>query len=121
MLTFPDTPIPAYMSWLAPEPGVSLRDWQAGRCAMCGCCTRLVLDHDHLTSLTRGYLCSTCNMLEASGEHPGWLLWRAGMHPARLLGLERRYPRHRDVAPPSGTALLERYSSAIEAVSHLSA
>lgn len=44
----------------------ALRDWQAGRCAVCGLDkrSRMVEDHEHATGLTRGFLCWSCNQKE---------------------------------------------------------
>lgn len=56
--------------WPVPEdldrtvPLVALREWQAGRCAMCGDVDALVEDHAHDTGLTRGWLCRSCNTRE---------------------------------------------------------
>jgi hypothetical protein len=35
---------------------LALREWQAGRCAMCGRSADLRLDHDHKTGMVRGLL-----------------------------------------------------------------
>lgn len=43
---------------------------QSGRCAVCVYAggDRLVLDHDHVTGLTRGLLCRSCNVREGMGR-----------------------------------------------------
>jgi hypothetical protein len=62
----------AYHSRPAPAAPLTssddLRDWQCGRCAICGCHNRddrLVLDHDHASGLVRGWLCQGCNIAGA--------------------------------------------------------
>ncbi|MFI5627592.1 endonuclease domain-containing protein [Nocardioides sp. NPDC051685] len=44
-----------------------LSDLQRGQCAICDRPRRLVLDHDHVTGLVRGALCSACNAAEGGG------------------------------------------------------
>lgn len=91
MAQFP-TPTPAFMSWPVPTHPASVRQWQAGRCAMCGYDTPgIVEDHCHTTGKVRGMLCRGCNATEANSVAPVWKMWRAGMNPARLLGEDRIY------------------------------
>ncbi len=80
-----------------------LRHWQGGRCAMCGLRDRLVMDHDHTTGLIRGWLCRSCNGLEATSGHPKWDEWRGGANPAAMLGVTEEY-----VHLMPGAAILER-------------
>lgn len=84
-------PYPKCMTWPLPVPGMGVEEWQAGRCAGCGLAgLRLLLDHDHVTGLTRGYLCSRCNHLTET-DRPRWVRWRAGWNPATLLGIRDEY------------------------------
>lgn len=64
---------PACWSWPIPEPLETASDeerfdaFHGGRCAMCGATAGphvLHTDHDHTTGLTRGKLCSLCNVQE---------------------------------------------------------
>lgn len=71
-------------------------DWQRGRCGLCGVGSErtfdtLKLDHDHETALIRGYLCGSCNRLEGHSDHPAYVAWREGIHPAAILGVEDIY------------------------------
>ena len=69
-----------------------LRDWQAGRCAICGCGRAEFSDHDHETGLVRGWLCHSCNTLEAFAYLPGNCFERyRAQNPASILGLTIRY------------------------------
>ncbi|GGW95279.1 endonuclease domain-containing protein [Streptomyces noursei] len=67
--------------------------WQGDRCAMCGIRpTACVVDHDHVTGLVRGLLCSTCNTLEgakSSGCEPFTSYRRRP--PASILGVTVPY------------------------------
>lgn len=79
-----------------------LRNWQAGRCAICG--DRIeVLDHDHMTGLVRGWLCRCCNTLEGFAADPAdpCMQYRT-RNPASILGLCVRY-----FSPFTGWAELE--------------
>ena len=70
-----------------------LRDWQAGRCAICGGAESAdVLDHAHATGLIRGRLCQSCNLLEgfASDPEDPCVLYRA-RNPASMLGITMLY------------------------------
>ena len=84
------TPFPKCLTWPMPAAGVSVDEWQAGRCAGCGVVARLLLDHDHGTGLVRGYLCSRCNRM-TEAPTPRWTRWREGWNPATLLGVVERY------------------------------
>jgi hypothetical protein len=68
-----------------------LRDWQAGRCAICELRVE-VLDHDHVTALVRGWLCRGCNTREGFAADPSdpCVQYRA-RNPASILGLTIRY------------------------------
>ena len=68
-----------------------LRDWQAGRCAICPGPTE-VLDHDHATALVRGWLCRCCNTREGFAYDPAdpCVQYRT-RNPASILGLTIRY------------------------------
>lgn len=67
---------------------------QKGRCGFCD--TRvltMVIDHDHITGLVRGMLCSSCNSVEAnprSLEDPAWIAYWANT-PAMQLGIVVMY------------------------------
>lgn len=68
-----------------------LVQWQAGRCGICGeraACE----DHDHVTGLTRGWLCSGCNTQEARRTTPTsvYARWRACPASA-VLGVRVEY------------------------------
>jgi len=95
---------PAYLSWrrdssrrgyevvtLHDEEGFAyLRQWQADRCAMCGYCDKLVLDHCHETGLARGFLCHECNVLEGKSSLIEWRLYRL-FPPTKMLDLKFYY------------------------------
>ncbi|MFE7233882.1 endonuclease domain-containing protein [Streptomyces sp. NPDC057596] len=69
-----------------------LRGWQDGRCAICGHRYSLVEDHDHVTGLTRGYLCRRCNIQEGVHRYGTNLFSRyRDRHPTKMLGLRIRY------------------------------
>ena len=67
-----------------------LREWQAGRCAICGSVEPLVTDHDHRTLLVRGLLCRSCNTAEGNADWP-WLHRYRLDPPAITLGLWVEY------------------------------
>lgn len=68
-----------------------LREWQSGRCAVCGDDRQeLVEDHDHDSGLTRGYLCRSCNLGEGVHRSPVFDLYRE-RYPTLILGLTIPY------------------------------
>lgn len=74
------------------EATQALRDWQAGRCAMCGEVQSLRTDHDHKTALVRGLLCHGCNILEGVQHGADTPLGRyRGRCPAIILRTRIRY------------------------------
>lgn len=52
---------------------LDLIDQQGGRCAICGECANLVLDHSHETGEIRGLLCRPCNKALHWLERPEWM------------------------------------------------
>ena len=68
-----------------------LRDWQAGRCAICPGQAEAI-DHDHVTALIRGWLCRCCNTSEGFADDPDdpCVQYRT-RNPASILGLTIRY------------------------------
>lgn len=82
-----------WRDWPLPEPGTSLRTWQAGRCAWCGFEDSLVRDHCHRTGLIRGLLCRGCNSHEGLSYEP-WVAWREGDNAARAIGHFEIYQDH---------------------------
>jgi len=69
-----------------------VRNWQDGRCAICGHRDYLVEDHDHATGMTRGYLCRGCNIREGIYRRGTHLFGRyRERHPTKILGLQIRY------------------------------
>lgn len=87
---------PACWGWvLPPENKLDARDllrsWNHGVCAICSATNRyarIVEDHDHDTSLIRGYLCSSCNTGENGSTQ--WVGYRE-RNPATILGLKLRF------------------------------
>jgi hypothetical protein len=87
---------PACWGWILPPPVERddrwrLKSWHYGECAMCES-TNVVgpifEDHDHGSSLIRGYLCNKCNLLEGNGHlHDEWDV----KNPATLLGVKVRF------------------------------
>lgn len=77
-----------FLAWPPPEDDVDLADWQDDRCAFCGIrpWNGTVLDHDHTTGMTRGYLCQRCNLREARAMTEEWERWREGCNPAVMYG-----------------------------------
>ena len=91
---------PACWSWPLPdylvEPGDldAVAEWQGDRCAICGRRSRLALveDHDHVTGLTRGWLCRSCNAREALHGPDEWVFARYRQrNPATMLGVRAAY------------------------------
>lgn len=68
-----------------------LKMWQAGRCGICGEYATCE-DHDHVTGLTRGWLCSNCNNREGRLSPPDSVFarWRACPASA-VLGVHIEY------------------------------
>lgn len=70
---FTGTPIP-----YIPKYGLSiaqqkqLYDQQHGRCAICNQCAFLVLDHNHISGVVRGYICRSCNNRLTGFDCPHW-------------------------------------------------
>lgn len=86
----------------------TLARWQDGRCAICGKVRDLVCDHDHVTGLVRGWLCSSCNTREGTNREPDTIFERyRERHPAAILGLSVRYlnPVTGDYATPETPAV----------------
>jgi hypothetical protein len=88
---------PACWSWPLPRgdyddaPEALLRDFQQGRCAICGAeKPDLVTDHDHYTGFVRGKLCRFCNAQEGRRTTPLLAEYRK-RHPGAILGLELIY------------------------------
>lgn len=114
-------PEPACMHWPLP-PAIEdadqydMKDWQAGRCAICDTVPRgisrkdnLVLDHDHASGLVRGYLCRGCNNLEGSGgPHPRFVYWRNGWNPATIMGVVEQYVMWNGLTEAENEAMLDR-------------
>lgn len=112
----------AFLSWPDPRPDDDLHTWQRGRCAMCERKLILVLDHDHASGLTRGYLCHRCNNLEATSTAPEFARWRDGCNPARLHGWEepftgRGWQDGQEVAARLGAPTAEDLQRAINGLS----
>jgi hypothetical protein len=77
------------------EAEEALREWQAGRCAMCGNLEPLRTDHDHKTGLVRGLLCHSCNVLEGVQQGADTPLGRYRQNsPAIILNITVRYFNH---------------------------
>lgn len=70
----------AFAQYLKNKHGISIKDYnrllrkQKGVCAVCEkpCATgrRLAIDHDHVTGVIRGLLCSACNLYVGHLESP---------------------------------------------------
>jgi hypothetical protein len=103
---------PACMDWPVPDEGTTLEGWHVNLCAFCGRKSNTVLDHDHETGMTRGYICRRCNRIESvshGDDHPlygEWQAWRAGRNPATILGVAEPYNGFGWV---DGVNLLDRY------------
>jgi hypothetical protein len=100
---------PICWGWPTPGGGLvgahtdALIRWQAGRCAICGHTRALVEDHDHVTGMVRGYLCTGCNIQEGIYRDPATLFGKyRERHPTQILGLRIRYwdPIAKDYAVP---------------------
>ena len=63
-LCYPYTDAPAFTFWESPQECESMRDWQDGRCALCGFRDSLVKDHCHVSGLVRGFLCPLIQSIE---------------------------------------------------------
>lgn len=74
------------------EAPLVLENWQQDRCAICGRCAHLIVDHDHETGLIRGMLCQSCNTREstATGYGGPFRKYRE-RSPAAILGIRARY------------------------------
>lgn len=84
--------------------------WQDGRCAICGHRRESIEDHDHVTGLTRGYLCRGCNIQEGIYRAPDTLFGKyRERHPTKILGFEIRYwgPFARGYAAPAVERITE--------------
>lgn len=68
-----------------------LREWQAGRCAICGSAELLVTDHDHASLLVRGLLCISCNVAEGKTWDARWLARYRALPPTTVTGLRVVY------------------------------
>lgn len=77
--------------------------WQRGRCAICGLgnpkgpydgvhynAAGFVIDHDHVTGLMRGWLCTGCNISEGTSGSGQAERYRENP-PAVMLGIKVRY------------------------------
>jgi Recombination endonuclease VII len=95
-LNDPTPNVLAYLDWLRPAGVITsmaeLKEWQAGRCAMCGeVPKKLFLDHCHEGGWPRGYLCIGCNNREGRDRVLGrndsaWSTYRRNP-PAVLYGV----------------------------------
>lgn len=67
------------MCGASPEDVARIFDTQGGRCAICKADLRrgFALDHDHVTGVARGVLCTRCNTLLGAARDNIALLWRA--------------------------------------------
>ena len=93
---------PICWGWSVPRDWTTLYEWQGGRCATCGRRDDLVVDHDHITGLVRGYLCKGCNVREGTykagwAQHHGYresdtLFGKyRELHPTKMLGVNFWY------------------------------
>lgn len=91
-----------------------LWDWQAGRCACCGTDRRRnVLDHDHITGLVRGYLCTNCNVTEGVTPHrDGMYAKYRRRNPATILGIKWTYTNIFGETPLSPAGIRARMTQA---------
>lgn len=74
------------------DDGTALGEWQNDRCGICGKGRGSLLDHDHRTGLSRGWLCRRCNGGEGFAADPTdvFARWRA-RPAAAVLGVSFRY------------------------------
>lgn len=74
------------------DDGTALGEWQDDRCGICGKGRGSLLDHDHRTGLSRGWLCRRCNGGEGFADDPTdvFARWRA-RPAAAVLGVSFRY------------------------------
>jgi hypothetical protein len=99
-----------YRRWPDAADSYVLSDWHAGRCAVCGEVPgrgrgAYVEDHDHATGWTRGWLCRSCNLLEAASVRPAFVRYRE-RPPAAILGISKRYVNAYGNTPLSPRVLL---------------
>lgn len=71
-----------------------LLTWQGRLCWTCGEDYGLVLDHEWVSGLVRGWLCTRCNLAEGRGEGEHWEAYRREP-PARRLGITWDYAGER--------------------------
>jgi Recombination endonuclease VII len=88
--------INSFAWWIIDPDAYRFAEFHAGRCAMCGKTPppwSLFADHDHKTSLVRGFLCRGCNTAEAHRANRGNARWQAyrDRSPAVLLGYVTLY------------------------------
>lgn len=81
---------PACHQWPAPQPGMTVFEWQDSWCAICGCNGAPVEDHCHRTGLFRGYLCTGCNTREGRSDADPIVLYRE-RPPAVIVGETWQY------------------------------
>lgn len=68
-----------------------MRGWHRGRCAVCGRTDRLLVeDHSHVTGLTRGFLCQSCNVREGYRWGGAYEKYRE-RNPASILAIQIPY------------------------------
>lgn len=86
---------PSYLSYPVPDssqrskwPEVAIAQWQRHLCAICSMRGGLVGDHDHMTGLLRGYLCTPCNIREGKGWDSRAFKRYRERPPAAVLGIE---------------------------------
>ena len=58
-----------------PNAGVWFSE-ETGKCGICGCDGKLVVDHCHSTGLARGMLCVGCNTQEGKSNDARFRAWR---------------------------------------------
>lgn len=73
----------------------ALIDETGPRCAVCRRCWATVIDHDHLTGLVRGYICTSCNNNVDHCTHASGCMFAEYLNdpPATQLALE--HPNHK--------------------------
>lgn len=77
------------------DPLEALRRHQEERCAVCRLERTLVVDHDHVSGLVRGLLCTRCNIMEGTGIEYPWMVEYRANPPAVAIGLVVKYGCHR--------------------------